>query len=122
MKDNLYLINFLVMNLAWSTASFNYYMLNYYLKYVPGDIYTNIIVASVSDMFASLISGLISNFIGTKKTIIFSFFMAFVFGLPLIFIREETIWLIIICVILSKFGINSSFNMCYIITAEYFPI
>jgi hypothetical protein len=85
MKDNLYLINFLVMNLAWSTASFNYYMLNYYLKYVPGDIYTNIIVASVSDMFASLISGLISNFIGTKKTIIFSFFMAFVFGLPLIF-------------------------------------
>lgn len=45
MKIKSVLINMIIMNLAWSASSFGYYMVGFYLKYVPGDLYTNVIVS-----------------------------------------------------------------------------
>ena len=120
-EKRLYFINLLVMNLAWSTGSFTYYMIGFYLKYVPGDLYTNVIVSSLSELISSFVSGIVANYIGTKKTMFFSFMMGAFFGTTLIFINVSDTSLILICVLLTKFGVSSAFNLCFIITAEYFP-
>lgn len=52
--------NLIIMNIAWSSTSFGYYLISYYLKYIPGDIYTNIILASLADMFSSFFSAHLS--------------------------------------------------------------
>jgi hypothetical protein len=43
------------------------------------------------------------------------------FGSTLIFINISNTNLILICVLLTKFGVSSAFNICFLITAEYFP-
>jgi hypothetical protein len=50
-------MNLLVMNVAWSAASFSFYMVNYYLKYLPGDMFSNVIIAGVSEAIINIISG-----------------------------------------------------------------
>ncbi len=52
--------NLIVMNVAWSSTSFGYYLISYYLKYIPGDIYTTIILASLSEVFSSFFSAYLS--------------------------------------------------------------
>ena len=42
------------MILVWLSASFCYYLISYQLKYLKGDIFTNGIVSSVSEILAVL--------------------------------------------------------------------
>ena len=35
----MYVINIMMMNIAWSASSFTYYMVGFYIKYIPGDIF-----------------------------------------------------------------------------------
>ena len=49
--------------------------------------------------------------------------MASLFGLPLIFLTGESNMIIIeTCIILTKFGVSSAFNLVTIITVDYFPV
>jgi len=48
------------MNVAWSSTSFGYYLISYYLKYIPGDIYTTITLASLAESFSSFFSAYLS--------------------------------------------------------------
>lgn len=49
------------------TCSFSYYLINFYVKYLPGDIYTNQIVNSVSEAFAHGFSVVVVIIMSTKK-------------------------------------------------------
>lgn len=73
----------IVMNIVWSAASFTYYMVGFYIKYIPGDIYTNVIVAGIAEATITMASGFIANRIGTKLTLVSSFAIGGVFGVAL---------------------------------------
>ena len=81
----MYAINIIIMNIAWSASSFTYYMIGFYVKYIPGDIFQNVIISSVSDSLACLISGFMALVIGSKNTLLLSFIIGGVFGLALAF-------------------------------------
>ncbi len=55
-----------MINIAWSASMFTYMMIGLYVKYIPGDIYTNVIISSISEASSCLISGIIANRIGTR--------------------------------------------------------
>ena len=42
----------------WSAISFGYYMLAIYMKYMPGNIYTNNISSGAAELMAYLCAGL----------------------------------------------------------------
>jgi hypothetical protein len=42
-----------------SAVSFNYYLVNFYLKYIPGNVYVNTVVQSLAEATAALIGGAI---------------------------------------------------------------
>ncbi len=48
--------NLLMMIIAWTAASFNFYLLNFLIKYMPGDIFFNSTVSGLSAI-ALLIQG-----------------------------------------------------------------
>ena len=77
-----------MMNVAWSASSFTYYMVGFYIKYIPGDIFQNVIISSVSEALACLISGFIALVIGTKNTLLLCFIIGGVFGLALAFLDD----------------------------------
>ena len=114
------------MNIAWSAASFCYYMIGFYLKYIPGDVFTNIMVASLSEFFSCIISGMMAHKIGLTRSLGISFTLGLVAAIPLVFIQmakdPNTQMLVVLCVLVSKFGITSGFNICYLANVEYFPV
>ncbi len=72
------------MNVAWSSTSFGFYLINYYLKYIPGDIFTNIILSSLADCCSSFISAWLGTKLGHLKALIISFIISGVLGLGLV--------------------------------------
>lgn len=126
-KDKTNMVNLLIMNIAWSSVTFGYYLIGYYLKYIPGDIYTNVMLSSLAEVLACFFSGVVSSKYGIKATMILSFAMATVFGYALSFFTEESVAdnypLTIMClVLLAKLGLTSAFSNCYLATVDYFPV
>ena len=56
-KSKVNKVNFMVMCLAWSTTAFSYYMIGFYVKYIPGDVFTNVMVSSISELVFTYLSG-----------------------------------------------------------------
>jgi hypothetical protein len=123
------------MNIAWSATSFGYYLISYYLKYIPGDIYTNVILASISEIFSSFFSATLCNhpLIGAQKSLLISFLISGFFSFLLVITTEDVSstpkngddpvsFYLLLLVILIKLGLSSAQNVCSLITAELFPI
>jgi hypothetical protein len=108
------------MILAWSASSFCFYILGFYVKYIPGDIFINTIILALADSVSSACTGLIASSIGAGLTMTLAFGVSFLGGISLIFVNKDSI-LITALILVTKFGINISFTLCYIINAEYFP-
>ena len=75
-KDKRHLHNLLLLLFLWVASAFDYYLINFQLKYIEGDIYTNTIVSSVSEVTAYLVSGALYEKIGTKVSFVGSFIIA----------------------------------------------
>ena len=67
------LINVVCLLFLWIVSTFDYFLINFQLKYIKGDIYANTIVSSVSEVTAYLVSGALYDKIGAKVSFIGSF-------------------------------------------------
>lgn len=119
-QDKIYRANLYIMVIAWSSASFCFYILGFYIKYIPGDIFINIIITCVADAISSIGAGMIAQYIGTQRTLFGSYALAAIGGVLLILFDQNEV-LIMVLMMVTKFGINVCFTLCYIINAEYFP-
>lgn len=55
-SDHLLIHNLSMMILVWFSSSFTFYLLNFLVKYMPGDIYFNSVISGLSAL-AMLIEG-----------------------------------------------------------------
>ena len=55
--------------LLYSEASFNFYLLTFYLKYFPGSIFKNSAYFACSDLFAFFLAGIFLNYTSMKTSI-----------------------------------------------------
>lgn len=82
------LINVIVLLCLWIVSTFDYYLINFQLKYIDGDIYANTIVSSVSEVTAYLVSGALYDKIGARVSFIGSFGIGIVGSLFYILFSE----------------------------------
>ena len=61
-KDNKLKINLISSCINWVISIFNFYLITFYLKSVPGSIYLNSICFASADLLAYLSSGLIMKY------------------------------------------------------------
>ncbi len=47
---------------VWLLSAFNFYLITFYLKNIPGSIYLNSVMFAIADMWAFLSSGMILKF------------------------------------------------------------
>ena len=120
LSDKVYRINLVIMVLAWSASSFNFFIIGFYIKYIPGNIFNNVISTSIADAVSASAVGVIVQHWGAKKTMLASFGCAALGGILLIMAGENQTY-ILWMMFVTRFGINCAFSLCYIITAEYFP-
>jgi hypothetical protein len=57
------------------TCSFSYYLINFYVKYLPGSIYTNQIVNSISESVSHGSAILVLKLFHIKRGYLFSFIL-----------------------------------------------
>ena len=115
-------VNLAVMAYMWSACSFAYYMINFYMKYLPGNIFTNTFASGFSEMTADALSGLIYRRLGAKTTYSGLLALSLLGGVCILFMGESTSTVLMpIFVMLAKFGISGAFNVNYVCTVDVFP-
>jgi hypothetical protein len=113
-------VNLFLMTAVWVTASFNYYFIQFYMKYIPGDIFVNNTASCVAELVADLLSALFVFKIGVKKSFVCSFLLAAIGAVCMYFSDVAGGW-IAVFVLMTKFGISFAFNCTYLATPQLFP-
>eukprot|EP00347_Sterkiella_histriomuscorum_P016560 403352729 len=113
-------INLVILVTIWIASSFNYYLINFQLKYIEGDFFINSIVASLVEVPAYILSGILYQKLGIKFVLTFSFGVSIV-GSILLIIFFDQIKLIPVFILLARFGVASTFNICYLANSQIFP-
>lgn len=116
------LLNLAIMSMLWTASSFNYYLITFFLKYIPGNIFLNTSLASISEIIAYAASGVLMTKVGTKISFMISFALAAVGGVLLASFFSSEELLIATCVLFTKFGVSFAFNVSYQATPQMFPV
>ncbi len=66
--------NLILMIINWSCVSFFFYLLNFFIKYMPGDIFINSIISGLA-CFTMLLQGPLQKRFSSKFGLIVSFGM-----------------------------------------------
>ena len=114
-------MNLALMCVMWTASSFNYYLLTFFLKYIPGNIFTNTAIANASELFAYAASGYLMNIMGIKTSFFTGFLIASIGGILLIFCFG-IVSVMPVFVLLAKFGVSFAFNVSYLGTPQLFPV
>ena len=113
------MINFWILALFWSASSINFYTVNFYMPYVPGDVFVNTFYSTLSENAANLASGVIFGILGIKPSFLIGYAFAAVGGLLIMTGPDGQ--LMGIYVLLAKFAITYTFNIVYMSTPKFFP-
>lgn len=84
-STKLIFLNLCILTVCWTVASFDYYLISYYLKYIPGNIFINTSVSSISENIAYVFSGIFMNKVGAKPSFVISYLVAGLGGALLAF-------------------------------------
>ena len=98
----------------WFACTFSYYMLNFYMKYMPGNIYNNNYALSTGEIVACLTCGLVYSFLRAKKAFALGFVIALVGGILIILLGTKMEPFMPVFIIIARFGISISFSTVYI--------
>ena len=116
------LLNLVIIVYLYSAASFNYYLINFAVKYLPGSIFENMIVTSLSEVIAAIATGFFVNKLGPKLsfTVIFAISTIASFMLLMAVINDKKT-LVPTYLFFAKSGASSGLAMVYMSTSVYFP-
>ena len=114
-------INLIIMTLFWTTSSFCDYLLTFYLKYIPGNIFINTSLSVFASLTGHASSGVVSKVFGIKIAFFVAFILASAGGLMLIFLYNASGLVIGVFVLFAKFGCSFAFNLVYFATPQMFP-
>ena len=107
--------------LLWSMCSFNFYMLTFFMKYFPGNIFENSLCFAFSDLIAFTLSGLVIRYTTVVRGYKLVFLISSTGGvLYMLFSNVPALIPVFLC--LSRMGVTMAFNMGYISVPRLFPI
>jgi hypothetical protein len=118
-----------MMIFVWSSISFVYYLLQYNIVYLPGDIMLNYFVSGFSCVFY-LLQGKINKALGSHKNLRFSWIMntvgacmifSFVIGFDTDDMGIYTTLLFSVLIFMTKSFNTVTFGVVYAIQTELFP-
>lgn len=125
-QDKKTIFNLVMMILCWGSVSFSFFVLSFFMKYMPGNIYLNSIVSGFS-CIAFLFSGPMSKRFDIKWILCMSFALAFMSSITLAFLTQIS-WIdpdhpesFSMIILLTRCGINLAFCMVFVIHTELFP-
>lgn len=106
--------------LLYAEGTFNFYLLSFYLKYFPGNIFANSTYFACSDLVAFVAAGTLLNYTTMKVTLRIASVIAMTGGLMYLFLStKEDLIPFMIC--FSRIGQSMIFNTTLICVNRLFP-
>ena len=106
----------------FSGVSFNFYLFNFYLKYIPGNVYVNTIVASVGEAISVFTACFIVKLLGPRNAITTTCSISGIATIILWFAEVHGyINEVPLIILMARFGVSALFPIMYMSTLIYFP-
>ena len=122
LRDSTILINLIVMAVLWLVWSFDYFLSNYQLKYLPGNVNVNTFASYATELVSYMVSGWFYSKFSLKQNIIGFYGLSFVFGMAtLLYGLKHPNWSLVLFICMMRFGMSAGSNICYIGTPTLFP-
>jgi len=91
-------------------SSFNFFILTFFMKYFPGDIFANSLCFALSDTFAFTLCGIVLKYAKVVSGFRLAFLVSAIEGVFYILFSAKTQY-IPFFVILSRIGVTMAFNL-----------
>lgn len=109
------------MSYLWIATDFSYFLLNFFVKYMPGNMYQNAYAMSIAELVAVILSVYLYKCLKLKLTLAVGYFISLAGGLLIIIVGTSNVKLMPVFVLLARFGIAMNLNIIYIGTSTLFP-
>ncbi len=119
LRNKKHLKNIIIVLFLWGISSFNYFLINFQLKYIEGDIYINTMMNAVSEIAAYIISGLLYSIIGPRVAFFCSFLISCLGSIFYITYGTSAPSLVPLMVLGTKFGIAAAFNLVWLVNVIF---
>lgn len=114
--------NLIGSNMIWINGSFNFYLITFFLKYFPGNVYVNAIAFACADLFAYTCSGIVLKFLNVRLGLCIAYSIATASSLVFLLANgAEKDWVVPLIIAACRIGSSMSFNMGYVAVAKLFP-
>lgn len=107
--------------LLYAEGTFNFYLLSFYMKYFPGNIFENSVYFACSDLTAFFLAGILLNYTTMKFTLRLASSAALIGGFMYLFLANSQPELLPAMIILSRIGQSMIFNTTLISVNRLFP-
>lgn len=107
-------INFILMISIWISVSVSYYITNFIIKYLKGDIFLNSCVMALSEVLSLFLAGYVYLKCGLKIALTMSFICGLTGGICIGLFESSAVSLMPFFVFLTRFGIGSAFGLIYL--------
>ena len=104
----------------WCALIVNYYIVAFYLKYFPGNIFQNSFTMAFSDVVSYMISGFVLKRMGLTKSVIISLVTAGLGSILYLFFFHQ-IAMIPLFIVMCRIGNSMLLNIMYVTNNTLFP-
>ena len=104
----------------WCSVSFSYWLVNFQLKYIRGNVYTNIMTSSIADNVGTVLSAILYNRFGVRVAFLACLVFTLLGGATILLFHSLTSWMPLF-IMVGKLGTSSSFNLVFLSNADLFP-
>ena len=119
------LVNLSILIFLWVAASFNLYMISFYMKYVSNNIFVATLTSCLGDIPLSIGGGFLYHHLGPKYAMPIFLASAILGSLSLATWaapdKKLNIVIMSILVLFTRSGIKCTFDSCYLANATIFP-
>ena len=109
LKSPIIIINLVICTILYVAITFDYFMISFYVKYIGGNLYINVILGAISENIAYNLGSVFTTKLGDTKSLLLGYFISIIFAAPLL-VFDDNQYLIMICVFGAKFGISSVYT------------
>jgi len=117
------LVNLILLTLIWTSATFNFYMVNLQVKHFPGHTTTNMMVLMGTDIPAAMLAGYLFPRYSAKLLFVIFYIMQSCAGLSILLFTGtgSVTWLFPVLVAIARFGDTSCYAGIWIAHPRMFP-
>ena len=109
--------------ILWLACAFGYYLIGFEIKYLPGNLYMNVIMSTVAEVLAKITAYSNADRLGLRKSYYSGLSLALLGCVMILFSdgRFDSKLVLAMCLFVAKFGIAFTFMINYLSITQLFP-